>query len=74
MPLTLTLAENVIPKGTEKQAFVRFIHEMSGGTLPKKQVWVNVVHTVDGAWNLDGHAMTNEQLVQAISGETISAG
>lgn len=52
----------------------QIIHEMSGETLPKKQVWINVVHTVDGAWNLDGQAMTNEQLVQAISGEPIAAG
>jgi hypothetical protein len=35
---------------------------------------LNVVHTVDGAWILDGQAMTNEQLVQAISGEAIAAG
>jgi len=50
------------------------LHEMSGGKLPLEQVWINVVHTVDGAWNLDGQAMTNEQLVQAISGEAISVG
>lgn len=52
----------------------RIIHEMSGGKLPVERIWINVVHTVDGAWNLDGQAMTNEQLVQAISGETVSAG
>lgn len=50
------------------------IHEMSGGKLPVERIWINVVHTVDGAWNLDGQAMTNEQLVQAISGEAIAAG
>lgn len=43
------------------------IHEMSGGKLPKDRIWINVVHTVDGAWNLDGQAMTNEQLGEAIS-------
>lgn len=43
------------------------IHEMSGGSLPKERIWINVVHTVDGAWNLDGQAMTNEQLGEAIS-------
>lgn len=43
------------------------IHKMSGGKLPKEQIWINVVHTVDGAWNLDGQAMTNEQLGEAIS-------
>ena len=50
------------------------LHEMSGGKLPVERIWINVVHTVDGAWNLDGQAMTNEQLVQSISGEAISAG
>jgi hypothetical protein len=43
------------------------IHEMSGGKLPKGHIFINVVHTVDGAWNLDGQAMTNEQISKAIS-------
>lgn len=43
------------------------IHELSGGKQPKENIYVNVVHTVDGAWNLDGQAMTNEQLGEAIS-------
>jgi hypothetical protein len=34
---------------------------------PKENIYVNVVHTVDGAWNLDGQAMTNEELGEAIS-------
>jgi hypothetical protein len=43
------------------------IHELSGGKQPKDNIYVNVVHSVDGAWNLDGLAMTNEQLGEAIS-------
>lgn len=43
------------------------IHELSGGKQPKDHIYVNVVHTVDGAWNLDGQAMTNEQLGAAIA-------
>ncbi len=43
------------------------IHELSGGTQPEDNIYVNVVHTVDGAWNLDGQAMTNEQLGEAIA-------
>ncbi len=43
------------------------IHELSGGKQPKDNVYINVVHTVNGAWNLDGQAMTNEQLGDAIS-------
>ena len=43
------------------------IHEMSGGKQPKDKIYVNVLHAVDGAWNLDGQAMTNAQLGEAIA-------
>ena len=43
------------------------IQELSDGKQPRDNIYVNVVHTVDGAWNLDGKAMTNEELGQAIS-------
>jgi hypothetical protein len=43
------------------------IQELSGGKQPRDNIYVNVVHTIDGAWNLDGKAMTNEELGQAIS-------
>ncbi|MEC4674306.1 MAG: 4-oxalocrotonate tautomerase [Nitrospirota bacterium] len=43
------------------------IEKLSGGKQPRENIYVNVVHTVDGAWNLDGKAMTNEELGQAIS-------
>ncbi len=43
------------------------IEELSGGKQPRDNIYVNVVHAVDGAWNLDGKAMTNEELGQAIS-------
>lgn len=136
MPLTLTLTEGVLPKGSEKQAVTKItnamlkwhgltgnkvmtpnvtatvhvlpksstfaggeeisaawvewkvpsfafsdreiqlgfgedatniIHELSNGKQPKDNIFVNVVHAVDGTWNLDGQAMTNEQLGEAIS-------
>ncbi len=43
------------------------IHEMSGGKQPKDRIFINVVHAVDGAWNLDGQAMTNEQIGAAVA-------
>jgi hypothetical protein len=43
------------------------IHEMSGGRQPKEQIWVNVVHAVDGAWGIAGAAMTNAQLGEAVA-------
>ncbi|MGH8353418.1 MAG: 4-oxalocrotonate tautomerase [Pseudomonas sp.] len=136
MPLTLTVTEGVLPKGSEKVAFARLsdamlkwhgltgntvmtpnvvgsihvltmentfsgskeapvafiewkvpsfafanreiqvgyieeatniIHEMSGGKQPKENIWINVVHAVDGAWGIAGAAMTNTQLGEAIA-------
>lgn len=43
------------------------IHDLSGSRQPRDNIYVNVVHAVDGAWNLDGKAMTNEELGQAIA-------
>ncbi len=43
------------------------IQELSGGTQPRDNIYINVVHTVDGAWNFNGQAMTNEQLGEVIS-------
>ena len=43
------------------------IYNLSGGIQPKESIYFNVVHTVDGTWNMDGQAMTNEQLGEAIS-------
>jgi hypothetical protein len=45
------------------------LHEMSGGTLPKDKVFINVVHAVAGPYNFDGQPMTNEQI-----GAQIAAG
>jgi hypothetical protein len=38
------------------------IHEMSGGRQPKENIFINVVHAVDGAWNFNGKAMTNAEI------------
>ncbi len=43
------------------------IYDLSGGKQPRDNIYFNVVHTVDGTWNMDGQAMTNEQLGEAIS-------
>jgi len=43
------------------------IHELSGGRQPREHIFINVVHAVDGAWSLNGDAVTNEQLGGAIS-------
>ncbi|MYN45159.1 4-oxalocrotonate tautomerase [Pseudoduganella sp. FT93W] len=43
------------------------IHQASGRTHPKEQIWVNVVHAVDGAWGIAGKAYTNAELADAAS-------
>jgi len=43
------------------------IHELSNGKQPKDNIYVNVVHAVDGSWNLNGQAVTNEQFGDALS-------
>ncbi len=45
----------------------RIIHEMSGGRQPRDNIYINVVHAVDGAWNLGGKALTNAEIGAAVS-------
>lgn len=45
----------------------QIIHRLSGGQLPKERIWSNGVHAVDGTWNLNGVALTNAQLGEAVS-------
>jgi len=53
-------------KGFGRDA-VDIISELSGGKQPRDNIYFNVVHTVDGSWNLDGQAMSNEELGAAIA-------
>jgi hypothetical protein len=43
----------------------QIIHDLSGGKQPKENIWVNVVHAVDGAWGIAGKAYTNVELGEA---------
>ncbi|MBL4673093.1 MAG: hypothetical protein JKX81_12615 [Arenicella sp.] len=43
------------------------IYKLSDNKQPKDNIYVNVVHAVDGTWNFNGEAMTNEQIGTAIS-------
>ena len=40
----------------------KIIQELSGGKQPADLIFSNVVHTVDGSWNFNGVAMTNEEI------------
>ncbi len=63
---SFALAERELQKGFFAEV-TEIIHKHSGGKLPKKHIWTNALHTVDGTWNMDGIAMTNEELGKAIS-------
>ncbi len=43
------------------------LHELSNHKQPVENIYINVVHAVDGLWNFNGTALTNEQIVTAIS-------
>ena len=40
----------------------KIIQELSDGKLPADNIYSNVIHTVDGSWNFNGVAMTNEEI------------
>ena len=40
----------------------QIIHELSGGKQPLNNIYTNVIHAVDGSWNFNGIAMTNEEI------------
>lgn len=43
------------------------VYEACDGQQPREHIWVNVKHAVDGTWGINGEAMTNAQLLEAIS-------
>ena len=63
---SFALSARDIQEGFFKEA-TDIIEELSAGTLQRNNIYANAVHTVDGTWNMDGRAMTNEQLGDAIS-------
>ena len=63
---SFALADRAIQKGFFADA-TDIIYQLSGGKQSKDNIYVNVVHAVDGGWNLDGVAMTNEEIGTAIS-------
>ena len=52
-------------------AYVReatdIVFQACGGRQPREHIWVNVRHAVDGTWGIAGQAMTNSELLEAIS-------
>jgi hypothetical protein len=44
------------------------LHAMSGGKQPRERIFINVVHTVDGAYNFEGKALTNAEIGARVGG------
>jgi len=63
---SFALADRDIQIGFFREA-TDIIAEAAGGRLPRERIFSNLVHTVDGSWNLDGEAMTNNELSERIS-------
>lgn len=63
---SFAFADRDIQEGFFKDA-TDIIEELTEGKVPRNRIFSNVVHTVDGTWNMDGRAMTNEQMSQAIA-------
>jgi hypothetical protein len=63
---SFAFASREVQQGYFEEA-TNIIQDLSGGKQPRANIYVNVVHTVDGAWNFDGRAMTNEEIGAAIS-------
>jgi len=43
------------------------LFDLAEGKIPKNKIYINVVHAVDGAWNFNGGAVTNEDMGAALS-------
>lgn len=63
---SFVLADRAIQEGFFAEA-TDILEDHCGGRVERRQIYSNVVHTVDGTWNLDGRAMSNVELGEAIS-------
>lgn len=63
---SFAFASEEVQKGYGQDASA-IIQDLTKGKQPIDNVYFNVVHTVNGAWALDGKAMTNKELTDAIS-------
>lgn len=63
---SFALAERDVQVGFFQEV-TDLIFEAAQGSIPRNRIFTNLVHTVDGTWNLDGAALTNEQLGAAIA-------
>lgn len=63
---SFALADRSVQQGFFAQA-TDLIEAATNLTIPRSHIFSNAVHTVDGTWNLDGRAMSDEELGEAIA-------
>lgn len=63
---SFALADRAVQKNFFEDV-TNIVYKYAEGKLPKKHIWTNSIHTVDGTWNMDGMAMTNKELTEAIA-------
>jgi hypothetical protein len=63
---SFAFADRQIQEGYFEEA-TAIIHDLSGGKQPRDRIFINVVHAVDGAWNFNGRAATNQQIGAAVA-------
>jgi hypothetical protein len=57
---TQEICDNYVKEATEIAV------KLSSGNLTTKNVFVNVVHALDGSWGVNGKAYTNAELIEAV--------
>ncbi len=61
----------VLPNRDSQIAWVKratdLIVKTANGRIFADQIWGNVSHAVDGTWAINGHAYTNDELVEVLS-------
>lgn len=62
------------PNQEVKDHFVKqvtdLVDELKAGTHPRERTFVNVTHTLDGAWGIAGRAYTSQALEEGIRAST----
>lgn len=43
------------------------VYDLAGGAVPRNFIFTNATHAVDGSWNMDGKALSNEQISDRLS-------
>lgn len=67
---TKTPAFALADRGVQQAFFasaIEILQRLSNGRLQVGNIWTNGLHAVDGTWSLDGRALSNAELGQAIS-------